>query len=63
MRLGKILQMNDSQYLFKNNLIKVNATEEEMRTVGIKFVYPGDVTENDIRREQKLGYRLNYGEQ
>lgn len=43
--------------------IKVDATPEELRTVGLLYVFPGDITENDIRREQQLGYRLNYGEQ
>lgn len=29
----------------------------------LPFYTPDDITENDIRREQQLGYRLNYGEQ
>ena len=50
-------------YFFQGMLIKVDATPEELRTVGLLYVFPGDITENDIRREQQLGYRLNYGEQ
>ncbi len=50
-------------YSFQGVPIKVKATPEELRTVGLLYVLPGDITENDIRREQLLGYRLNYGEQ
>lgn len=50
-------------YSFQGMPIKVEATPEELRTVGLLYVYPGDITENDIRREHQLGYRLNYGEQ
>ena len=50
-------------YFFQGMPIKVDATPEELRTVGLLYVFPGDITENDIRREQQLGYRLNYGEQ
>ena len=33
---------------------------EELRTVGLKHVRPGDVTENDIRKEQGLNERGAY---
>ena len=49
-------------YKYKGFNIKTGKVfQEELRTVGLYYVYPGDITENDIRKEQKIDIRLSYG--